>query len=52
MIRAAGKSQWHRQMRGDNGKDEALPQMSNVGSDKRHSGDGGDSRVPMMNEAA
>ncbi len=28
-------------MRGDYGGNEALPQMSNVGSDKRRSGDGG-----------
>ncbi len=32
-------------MRGGDGSNEALPQMSNVGSDKRRSGEGG---VAMM----
>ncbi len=48
-------------MRGDNGNDEALSQTSNIGSDKRHGGDGrdggdggdgGDSGVAMMAVAA
>jgi hypothetical protein len=35
MMRAAGKSWWHQQTRGDDGGNKALPQTSNVGSDKR-----------------
>jgi hypothetical protein len=40
MMRAAGESQRHRRTRGDDGNNKALPQMSDVGSDKRHN-DGG-----------
>jgi hypothetical protein len=39
-------------MRGDNGGNKALPQTSNVSSDKRYGGDGGDSKVAMMAAAA
>ncbi len=34
-LRAPGKSQWYRRARGDNCSNKALPQMSNVSSDKR-----------------
>jgi hypothetical protein len=40
MMRAEGKSWRHWSTRGDDGGDEALPQTSNVGSDKKHD-DGG-----------
>ncbi len=39
-MRAAGKSRRHHWTKCDNGGDKALPQTSNIGSDKRHK-DGG-----------
>jgi hypothetical protein len=35
MMKAAGKSLWHRLTRGDDGDNKALPQISNISSDKR-----------------
>jgi hypothetical protein len=52
VTRAAGKSQWHWRMRGDDGNNKALPQTSNVGSDKRRSREGRDSRVVMLGATA
>ncbi len=40
MMRAAGKSPRHRRRRGDDGGNEALPQTSNVESDKRRDNGG------------
>ncbi len=42
MMRAAGKSRQHWQTRGDDGGNKALPQTSDVGSDKRHDNGGGE----------
>ncbi len=50
LTRAAGESRRHRQMKGDNGGNKALPRTSIIiGSDKRRGGDGG---VAMMAAAA
>jgi hypothetical protein len=48
MTRAAGKSQWHWQMKGDNCGNKALPLRSNVSSDKKGGREVGDRGMVMI----